>query len=310
MTNTHSSWPSPPSPTLVKEWAGRTGSLRGRDQELVRLPASSSLENGKVFLSAEANPPSQRTCCLPRELRLARSMGPSPVRKRERPGQCRGRGFCRDQGTRRESKVPHGFHRVASCCGVMETGGDGSILEGGGLPGFGASDEHQVLAPLPHPACSRACSGNSPPSGLTTKSLPGLVQSTFSSFSNPLLHLHSTLVVQILPSLLGMPPQSPSWSPASRLTPANPPCSGCVPALVKFLQCFPLRRRSEFPGMAYQALWGLTLAPSTASFPPILLMPPDLCICCSLYHNNSFEAHFGIFLHPALITSMTVGLLH
>lgn len=180
----------------------------------------------------------------------------------------------------------------------MVSQGSGPVMNIKCLPPF-------PTPPAPGPAQETLLLQASPPNPS-----PGLVQSTFSSFSNPLLHLHSTLVVQILPSLLGMPPQSPSWSPASSLTPANPPCSGCVPALVKFLQCFPLRRRSKFPGMAYQALWGLTLAPSTASFPPILLMPPDLCICCSLYHNNSFEAHFGIFLHPALITSMTVGLLH
>lgn len=59
MTNTHSSWPSPSSPTPGKEWAGRAGGLRGRDRELVRLPASSSLENGKVFLFAEAHSLSQ-----------------------------------------------------------------------------------------------------------------------------------------------------------------------------------------------------------------------------------------------------------
>ena len=168
--------------------------------------------------------------------------------------------------------------------------------------------------PAPGPAQETLLLQPSPPNPS-----PGLVQSTFSSFSNPLLHLHSTLVVQILPSLLGMPPQSPSWSPASSLTPANLPCSGCVPALLKFLQCFPLRRRSKFPGMAYQALCGLTLPPLQLHFLPYLsCLQTFACAAPSarsplplfLYHNNSFEAHFGIFLHPALNASMTVGLLH
>lgn len=103
MTNTHSSWPSPPSPTPGKEWAGRTGGLRGRDRELVRLPASSSLENGKVFLFAEAHSLSQKARCQPGELQLARSLGPSPVRKGECPVQRGGRGFCRAQESRRKA---------------------------------------------------------------------------------------------------------------------------------------------------------------------------------------------------------------
>ena len=53
--------------------------------------------------------------------------------------------------------------------------------------------------------CSRCCSGNSLHADPTIQALPGLAQSTFSCFSSPLLQLHSTLVVQSLPSLFGMP---------------------------------------------------------------------------------------------------------
>lgn len=52
--------PSPWSPTLVKELMSH---LRGSDQELASLPASSSLKNGRVFLFTDVNPPSQRTSC-------------------------------------------------------------------------------------------------------------------------------------------------------------------------------------------------------------------------------------------------------
>lgn len=44
-------------PTASSPWSknGQPGRLRGRDQELVSLPASSSSENGKVFLFAETS---------------------------------------------------------------------------------------------------------------------------------------------------------------------------------------------------------------------------------------------------------------
>lgn len=142
ITNTHSSWPSPPSPTPGKEWAGRTGGLRGRDRELVCLPASSSLENGKAFLFAEAHSLSQKARCQPGELWLARSLGPSPVRKGECPGQRGGRGFCRAQET--EGK-PYSSHSAASHCGVREAGGERISCKAAVSEGAGASDERQTV---------------------------------------------------------------------------------------------------------------------------------------------------------------------
>lgn len=188
----------------------------------------------------------------------------------------------------------------------------------------GPSDEHQ--APVPTPACSRARSGKFL---LSASSLsPGLVQFTFSSFANLLLHSHATVVVQVLPSLPGEPHQAPKWFPSPQSHACNFP-----PALVLSLlfsnsfsdfpsgECHKTAPRWIFKllGMAYQALWGPTLAPLTASFPSISLVPPDLCICwflcqkCSplfLHHNNTFKAHFGIVFPPALTAGMIVHLPH
>lgn len=60
--------------------------------------------------------------------------------------------------------------------------------------------------------CSRGCSGNSLHADPTIQALPGLVQSTFSCFSSPLLQLHSTLVVPSLPSLWNAFPSLPTVS--------------------------------------------------------------------------------------------------
>ena len=137
--------------------------------------------------------------------------------------------------------------------------------------------------------CSRGCSGNSLHAEPTIQPLPGLVQSTFSGFSSPHLQLHSMLVVQSLPFLFGMPSLVSQLSLASSLLPAIPPCSGCVPALLKFLQWFPFERRSKLPGMAYQALWGyptplyslISSCISPASRP--LLLPQTEVLCPSFF---------------------------
>lgn len=147
--------------------------------------------------------------------------------------------------------------------------------------------------------CSRGYSGNSLHADPTIQALPGRVQPTFSCFSNPLLRLHSTLVARSLPSLFGMPSLVSQLSLASSLLPVIPPCRGCVPTLLKFLQWFPSERRSKLLGMAYQALWA-TRPPLQPYFLPYLSCLPTVAAASDgsplpffLHHNNSFEAHFG-----------------
>lgn len=89
--------------------------------------------------------------------------------------------------------------------------------------------------------------------------------------------------------LFGMPSLVSQLSLASSLLPAIPPCSGCVPAFLKFLQWFPFERRSKLPGMAYQALWGypapfyslISSRISPASRP--LLLPQTEVLCPSFF---------------------------
>ena len=51
---------------------------------------------------------------------------------------------------------------------------------------------------------------------------------------------------------------------------------------------------------------------SHASHWPLHMLLPMQEVLCPLFlcHNNSFEARFGIALHPALIASRMVGLFH
>lgn len=146
---------------------------------------------------------------------------------------------------------------------------------------------------------SSTCSRNSLHADPIIQALPGRVQPPFSCFSNPLLRLHSMLVAQSLPSLFGMPSLVSQLSLASSLLPAIPPCSGCVPTLLKFLQWFPFERRSKLLGMAYQALWA-TRPPLQLHFLPYFSCLPTFAAASDgsplpllLHHNNSFEAHFG-----------------
>lgn len=195
-------------------------------------------------------------------------MGPSPVGKGERPAQQGGRGFRSDPGANHQT--------ITTQCSLLprgEGGGRGrSTLEHSGLL--------NIAPPLPAPGSGQE---HSPPPAPLSHPSPGPVQYAFSCFSSPLFHPHPVVMVQILY-------QSLNWSPKSSVTPATPPTPVVSLPFSDSFRGFPLgegqkpvpRTRAKPLGMAYQALSPkLTLAPSTASFPAISLVPPDLCTCWS-----------------------------
>lgn len=76
---------------------------------------------------------------------------------------------------------------------------------------------------------------------------------------------------------------------------------------------FPLREGLSFLGWLTKP-FGAALPPLQPHFLPYLSCFPTFAAASDgsplplfLHRNNSFEAHFGIFLHAALIASVTVG---
>lgn len=172
---------------------------------------------------------------------------------------------------------------------------------------LGRRDGQQAL-PLPAPGPDQETLLPQPHHPSLARSAPVYLHRPFTPASPSLLHSRS--------SHPAIPPRDASrllTGPlASGLMPAIASCTGCVPALFKFLQGFPFRRRSRLLGMAYYAPWGLPW-PSNPSFPPSAYAGPSAgsVFLLLLHHSNSLKkAPFGIFPHPALIAGVTVGLPH